>query len=197
MNVRPVLLIIAAAMRLAATSPCPCADVQLTVTDLLGDAVPISTPHFIGDGRDEAGWFKNGRASTVPYGRYEMTVIVPGFNPWEREVEIRNARVVIPVGMEAGRVEAPPKFCSVKGGVPGLSHKFQGRPLWIRAQAVFGYQSFATEITEDRFGFENLPCGKYLMVAISCTEIAATVSTLVDWHNKTIEIPVGNGNSSK
>jgi hypothetical protein len=188
-----MLLIIVAAIRAGAGSSCPCADVQLMVTDLIGDAVPISTLHFVGSGHDEAGWFKNGRASTVPYGRYEVTVIVPGFNPWHREVEIQNSRVVISVGMEAGEVEGPPKFCSVKGGVSGLSREFHGRPLWIRAQAVFGYQSFATEITENHFGFENLPCGKYLMVVVAGTEVVATASTLVDWHNKTIQIPVDKG----
>jgi hypothetical protein len=195
MNMRPNLLILAAAMRLSAAAPCPCADVQLSVSDLFGDPVSIGTLRFVGESGDAAARFSNGRAKLVPYGRYEVTVIVPGFEAWHRDIEIHSARVIVPVGMETGGIEAPPRLCSIGGRVvPGARPRW---PLWVRAQAVFGYQSFATALNANRFNFENIPCGTYLFIIVSGADVVATTSTVITPDHKSIDIAVGGAVSQK
>lgn len=198
---RIALLIPIIAARLGAVPPCPCADVRLMVTDLLGDGVPITTLHFVGNGRDFAAKFQNGRAGLIPYGQYEITVLVSGFKLWHRDIQIRNANVILTVGMETGEIEVPPKFCSLNGRVTGLSIDSGSAPPWVRAQTVFGYESFSTELNGSRFRFENIPCGKYLMVVVSGADVIGTASTLVSWNHKFVKIAlngVGNqGNNGR
>ena len=57
---------------------------------------------------------------TLPYGEYEVRVLVPGFAYWFRTINVDKPDSNIPVGMLAGAMEGRPPTCSVSGTIKGL-----------------------------------------------------------------------------
>lgn len=193
-----VILLALLAGSLGSGAPKNYANVRLIVTDLLGDPIPVKSLQFRSTEGDFAGRFHPGYASSIPWGRYMIRVVSPGFDPWRREIEIARPSVLIPVGLEAGEIESPPKYCHLEAHVSGLQRRMSNDgPLWARAFAVFGDQSFSTEISAGRFTFDDVPCGKYLITVISGSEVLSVTPTLVSADHASIGIAVGQSRDIK
>jgi hypothetical protein len=103
---------------------------------------------------------------TLPYGEYEVRVLVPGFAYWFRTINVDKPDSNIPVGMLAGAMEGRPPTCSVSGTIKGLRREVFGTAR-IRLVPVF-----LDRIIEGRIA----PTGHFQMPAADCGSYVLTLS---------------------
>jgi hypothetical protein len=103
-----------------------------------------------------------GKATSVPYGGYEVTVNVAGFKKARLDIVIDQPRQVLSIAMPLGAIEGDTPSCSVTGRI--FPEKSATR---IRAMQMFG--SYFTDVVVDgsgSFALSNLECGEYMFLAI-------------------------------
>jgi hypothetical protein len=167
------------------------AQVRIHVASALGESVPATSVTLT---TEQGGSIdvKQDQVSAIHYGRYTVSVRVPGFSIAKELFTVDQPEQILFVAMKLGVMETPLPNCLIKGEVIPSDGAER-----VRLLQLFGSYSVDVPVTPGgMFRFEDIECGDYMLVAVNqkrCvgTEMARAATAGTNVHMRLKELAGG------
>ena len=154
----------------------PLEDAHLSLTSI----GPVSKLMKASDVKGEA------RFARVPFGLYEVEILLPGFVPRRERIAVYGAQVVYRLGLALGYRHSTERT-EIVGTVSPVSRT--GPERWVRLLPLFGSDLIENSVARSgEFQLVGMAPGKYLLVVLEGGRVLSTEPIEVQQGSRTMHV---------